>query len=78
MAEVTLPSNNTPVQVVGAAGKAVIQCVSGAVRLENAADPSDGISITQGEVIAIDGWTAAWNAQSGITGVATVIRVASE
>lgn len=78
MALVTLPSNNSAVQVVAAAGKAVIQCVRGAAIMENAADPSDGISITQGEIIAIDGWTAAWNAQSGITGTASIIRVASE
>jgi len=78
MALVTLPSNNNAVEVIAAAGKGVIQVQSGTALLENAADPSAGIVLTQGEAITVDGWTTAWFGESGVVGKACVLKVATE
>lgn len=78
MAQVTLPASNAPIEVVAAGGKGVVQCLAGAVLIENAADPSQGLALTQGEALAVDGWTSAWFAQSGIPGVESVLKIATE
>ena len=78
MALITLPGNQDAVEVIPAAGKGVVQCQSGTAVIENAVDPINGIIIKQGEALALDGWTAAWNAKSAIPGRAVVLRVAVE
>ena len=78
MALVTIAANGSVTEVVAAAGKGVVQVISGAIRIENAADPSAGLKLTQGQSLAVDGWTAAWNAETGITGRAATLYVASE
>lgn len=78
MALVTLPSNNNPVEIIAAGGKGIVQNLSGPAVIENAADPTNGIALRQGETIALDGWAAAWNGQSVTTGKAVVLRVATE
>lgn len=78
MAEVTLPDTNAPISIVAAAGHGHIYCINGTAVLENAADPTLGIPLKQGESIEVDGWTAAWTAQSAIPGVEVLLRVAVE
>ena len=78
MALLTLPGNQDAVEVIPAAGKGVVHCVSGTAVLENAVDPINGIPLKQGEALALDGWTAAWNGKSAIPGRAVTLRVAVE
>ena len=78
MAKLALPSNNAPVEVIAAAAKGVVQCSLGVVLIENAADPSQGLRLNQGDSIAVDGWTGAWFAQSGTPGKSASVKIATE
>jgi hypothetical protein len=82
MASITVPAAGTPVEIVSAlSGNAIVQNVGAyEVIIENAVDPSAGLSLRPGEVINLSSvavWTLAWNAVSP-TLRDVVVRVASQ
>jgi hypothetical protein len=67
MAIVTVPEDGDPIEIVAAAAtRAIVQNVGGFdIVMENAADPTTGISLGPGETLDLGAaWTLAWNAMS--------------
>lgn len=78
MAVIQVPANGTAVEVIATTAKGIIQVNQGNVRAGIAATPSDGLRLSAGQVISVDGWTGAWSVVTAVPGVAASVIVETE
>ncbi len=79
MAKIVVPSDGSPILMVPALGKGIVRVERGTVRIGIEADPTAaGITMNEGEVLAITDWASAWNAATAIPGRDAILFVEEE